>query len=84
MAHTKDCIPGPDGGPANLTAYMDAKTAGGAWTHLPAEKVSALKGRGTAWYTAYAKTAGPRTAVDTETKNDARAAAGGFVRLFVQ
>ena len=88
MAHTKDFIPGPeaefDGWLANLTAYVDAKTTGGAWTHIPAEKVIALKSHNTAWHTAYVKTTGPHTAVDTEAKNDARAAAEGFVRPFVQ
>jgi hypothetical protein len=35
--------------------------SGGAWTHIPAEKVTALTEHNTAWHTAYAKTIGPHT-----------------------
>jgi hypothetical protein len=88
MAHTEDFIPARDaefdGWLGNLTSYVSTKTAsGGAWTHIPAEKVTALTERNTAWHTAYAKTLGPHTSVDTEAKNDARKAAEGFVRPFV-
>ena len=88
MAHNKDYIPNRDaefdGWLDNLTRYVDAKVTSGAWTHIPIGKVTALKQHNDAWHTAYVKTLGPHTAVDTEAKNDARKAAEGFVRLFVQ
>jgi hypothetical protein len=86
MSKAKDYIPGPDaefdGWLANLTAYVDAKTAAGDWTHIPADKVRDLKQHNTDWHRAYAKTRGPHTRVDTEAKNDARKEAAGFVRPF--
>jgi hypothetical protein len=88
MAHSKDFIPGPDaefdGWLANLTAYVDGKTVAWTWTHIPVDRVTALKGHNTAFRTAHVKMAGPHTAVDTEAKNDARKAAEGFIRPFVQ
>jgi hypothetical protein len=88
MAHNKDYIPDRDadfdGWLANLTSYVDGRVTAGAWTHIPAEKVTALKGHNTDWHTAYAKTLGPHTSVDTEEKNDRRKVAEGFVRPFVQ
>jgi hypothetical protein len=88
MAHNKDYIPDRDaefdGWLANLTGYVDGRTASGAWTHIPADKVTALKGHNTAWHAAYVKTLGPHTAVDTKAKNDARKAAEAFARRFVQ
>jgi hypothetical protein len=87
MAHTQDFIPSRDaefdGWLANLTGYVDGKSTSGMWTHIPAEKVTALKGHNAAWHTAYAKTLGPHTSVDTEAKSDARKAAEAFVRQFV-
>jgi hypothetical protein len=82
MAHTKDFIPGPDAKfdvwLVNLTAYVDAKTTSSTWTYIPVENVTALKGRNMAWHTAYVKTIGPHTAVDTETKNESRKRRGNF------
>jgi hypothetical protein len=47
MAHNKDYIPdrdaGFDGWPANPTGYVDSKVTAGAWTHISAGKVTALK-----------------------------------------
>lgn len=87
MSKTKDYVPGPDaefdGWLGNLTGYVDAKTSIGVWTHIPGDKVTALKGHNAAWHTAYAKTLGPHTSVDTESKNDARKEATAFVRQFV-
>jgi hypothetical protein len=87
MARTQDFVPSRDaefdGWLANLTSYVDDKTTSGAWTHIPAEKVTALKGHNSAWHTAYAKTTGPHTSVDTEAKNDERKAAEAFARQFV-
>jgi hypothetical protein len=88
MAHNKDYVPDRDadfdGWLANLTAFVDAKTTAGGWTHIPADRVTALKGHTAAYHAAYAKMLGPHTAVDTEAKTDARKAAEGFVRPFVQ
>ncbi|MDR0599740.1 MAG: hypothetical protein LBG84_06640 [Treponema sp.] len=89
MAHTKDFVPDRDaefdGWLANLTGYVEGKTGGPApgWTHIPAAKVAELKQRDADWRTAFARTTGPHTPVDTEAKNDARRAAEGFVRPFV-
>jgi hypothetical protein len=59
MAHTQDFIPSRDadfdGWLANLTAYVDGKVTAGTWTHIPADKVTALKGLNTSWHTAYIK-----------------------------
>ncbi|GMO69717.1 MAG: hypothetical protein Ta2A_17970 [Treponemataceae bacterium] len=90
MAHTQDFVPSRDaefdGWLAHLTSYVDGKTTGAspAWTHIPAAKVTDLKQRNTDWHTAYAKTLGPHTSVDTEAKDDARKAAEAFARQFVQ
>ena len=88
MAHNKDYIPDRDaefdGWLANLTSFVDGKITAGTWMHIPADKVAALKQHNTDWHTAYSKTLGPHTAVDTEAKNDQRKAAESFVRPFVQ
>ena len=67
-----------------MTGYADSKAASGAWMHIQADKITALKGHTAAWNTAYAKILGPHTSVDTEAKNDARKAAEAFARQFVQ
>ncbi|MDR0561078.1 MAG: hypothetical protein LBG73_00115 [Spirochaetaceae bacterium] len=88
MAHNKDFIPGPDadfdGWLNNLTVYVGSKTAGGGWAHIPADKVAALQSYNAQWRDARSKTVGPHTSVDTEVKNEARKAAVGFVRPFIQ
>ncbi|MDR0586093.1 MAG: hypothetical protein LBG26_02520 [Treponema sp.] len=88
MAHNKDFIPGPDaefdGWLGNLTGYVDTMVVAGTWTHIPPDKAAALKQHNTDWHTAYGKTLGPHTSVDTEAKNDARIAAKDFVRPFIQ
>jgi hypothetical protein len=88
MAHTEDVVPARDadfdGWLANLDGYVNSMTAnGGPWTHIPADKVTALTGHTADWHNAYEKTTGPHTAVDTEAKNDARKAAEAFVRPFM-
>jgi hypothetical protein len=87
MAHTQDFIPSRDaefdGWLENLTSYVDVKFAAGTWTHIPADKVTVLKGHNTDWHTAYGRTTGPHTPVDTEAKNNSRKTAGAFVRQFV-
>lgn len=88
MAHNKDYVPDRDGDfdgwLANLTAYVEEKTAAGAWTHIPPEKVQGLKGHQRDWHADYQKTLGPHSSADTRAKNDARAGAERFVRPFVQ
>jgi hypothetical protein len=88
MAHTKDYVPKSDaefdGWLTNLVAYVNTTVTAGTWTHIPADKVTALNQRQIAWHTAYVKTLGPHTNVDTETKKEAHAAAEHFVRQFYQ
>ncbi|MDR2194523.1 MAG: hypothetical protein LBP19_08685 [Treponema sp.] len=87
MSRKQDYIPNRnadfDGWFENLNAYVTAKTAAGEWTHIPAAKVTGLTGHYNAWHTAYEKTTGPHTPVDTEAKNDARKSAVAFIRPFV-
>ncbi|MDR1325660.1 MAG: hypothetical protein LBK00_06455 [Treponema sp.] len=88
MAHTQDSVPSRDaefdGWLENLTSYVNTKTSSGAWTHIPPAKVTALSQHNTDWHTAYAKTLGAHTTVDTEEKKDQRKAVEGFVRPFIQ
>jgi hypothetical protein len=74
MAYTQDFIPARDaefdGWLANLASYVNTKTSSGAWTHIPPDKGTALNGHNTDWHTAYTKTLGSHTSVDTEEKND--------------
>lgn len=69
----------------NLNNYVVAKTTGTpqTWTHIPPEKVTALRGSYTAWHTAFEACIGPHTAVETKAKNDLKAAAVSFIRPFV-
>jgi hypothetical protein len=85
MART-DYIPAKDGDFDgwfyNLIEYVDTKTSGDppAWPNIPpGDLIDAYP----PWHTAYAKTLGPHTKVDTEAKNDARKAAVAFIRPFV-
>jgi hypothetical protein len=89
MAANHDYIPTRDadfdGWFENLKNYVVERTGGQPpeWTHIPVEKVTALTGHYTAWHTAFQKTLGPHTSVDTEAKNDERKAAAAFIRPFV-
>jgi hypothetical protein len=68
-----------------LNQYVTQKCTGStpAWTHIPAPARTALQDAYAAWYTAWSKTAGPHTKVDTEAKNDAKKAAEQAARPFV-
>ncbi|MDR1108502.1 MAG: hypothetical protein LBL19_05650 [Spirochaetaceae bacterium] len=68
-----------------LNQYVDQKCGGGtpAWTHIPPGARTALSESYAAWRTAYEKTIGPHTPVDTEAKNDAKTAAKALIRPFV-
>lgn len=86
MPHDKkDYIPARDadfdGWLSNLTNYVSVKAA--SWTHIQAEKVAELKKLEAEWQIAFNKTLGPHTSVETEGKNEKRAAAEGFIRPFV-
>jgi hypothetical protein len=88
MAHKKDSVPGADaefdGWLTNQVNYVNTMVTAGTWTHIPADKVTALNKPQTDWYAAYVKVQGPHTSVDTEAKNEARRAADHFTRQFDQ
>jgi hypothetical protein len=70
---------------AFLIQYVDGKCGGSppAWPHIPPEPRAALSAAYAMWKTAYDKTIGPHTQVDTEAKVDAKKAAEAVVRPFV-
>jgi hypothetical protein len=80
---TKDSI--FDGWYQSLINYVDTKTSGSnpAWPTVPVEAAETIIDAFQPWHTAYVKTQSPHTAVDTEAKNDARAAAERLIRAFV-
>jgi hypothetical protein len=86
---SKDYIPNKDPlfdtWTAFLVEYVGGKRGGPtpAWTHIPAAAYTALTDACNAWYTAYLKMRAPHTPVDTEAKNDAKAAAKAVIRPFV-
>jgi hypothetical protein len=88
MSHNADYIPARDadfdGWFLNYKNQVGEKTSGTPpeWTHIPAEKVTALVGHYDAWHAAYVKTLGPHTRVDTEAKNDELKASKAFIRPF--
>jgi hypothetical protein len=90
MTHKGDYIPSRDadfgGWFENLVNYVTEKTGGSSpvWTHIPQSAVGGLSAAYTAWHTAYEKTLGAHTKVDTEAKNDARKAGEALARPFVQ
>jgi hypothetical protein len=86
---SKPYIPGKDSlfdtWLAFLIQYVSARCEGSTplWTHIPLAARTALSEVFAAWHTAYEKTIGPHTKVDTEAKNDAKAAARAVVQPFV-
>jgi hypothetical protein len=88
MSHKKESIPrvDKDFDPwfENLNSTVVAKTGGNPpeWTHIPADKVTALAGIWTDWHTAYEKTLVPHTSIDTADKKRAKDAAFTFIRPF--
>jgi hypothetical protein len=86
---TTDYIPGKDADFdvffQNLIDYVDTKTSGTppAWPHIPGEAKDTLLEAYPVWHTAYLKTLGPHTKVDTEVKNERRKAALAIIRPFV-
>jgi hypothetical protein len=68
-----------------LCQYVAQKTTGSTpeWTHIPQEATTQLNTAYADWYTAYAKTFGPHTPVDTEAKNDAKKETKDVIRPFV-
>jgi hypothetical protein len=89
MANTKSRIPNRnadfDGWFENLKNGVVEKTGGQTpqWTHIPAEKVTALSEHYTTWHTAYEKTLSPHTPVDTAIKNEKKDEAKAFIRPFI-
>ncbi|MDR1399987.1 MAG: hypothetical protein LBJ41_08705 [Treponema sp.] len=89
MANVKDRIPNRDadfdGWLENFKNGVVEKTSGSPpeWTHIPAEKTSALVTHYTAWNSAYKKTLAPHTPVETAAKNDRKTEAKAFVRPFI-
>jgi hypothetical protein len=65
-----------------LIQYVTEKCSGSApaWTHIA---LTILSDAYAAWYTAFSKMHGPHTNVDTEAKDDAKAAAKEIVRRFI-
>jgi hypothetical protein len=61
----------------NLNQYVDGKcdAATPEWTHIPSAPRQDLKAAYTVWHTAYEKTLVPHTPLETEVKNEAKAAA---------
>jgi hypothetical protein len=74
-----------DGRLAVIATYVTDKTdLGGPWVgYIPAEKVATLNEVYNDWHTAYEKTRGPHTSVDTKLKKGARKAAEAFIRPFI-
>jgi hypothetical protein len=68
-----------------LNQYVDQKCGGStpAWTHIPLVARTPLAEAYALWHTAYARTIGPHTPVDTEAKNEAKTAAKALIRPFV-
>jgi hypothetical protein len=89
MAHRVDRIPQGDGvfdgWFDNLKNGIVANTSGQTpkWTHIPAEKITALVRLYAEWREAYEKTLGPHTSVDTAHKNNRRDEAKAFIRAFI-
>jgi hypothetical protein len=88
MAHREESIPKKDSDFdiwfENLNSTIVAKTGGSPpeWTHIPAEKVTALTGHWTDWHTAHTKTLVPHTSLDTAAKNRAKDLSFDFIRPF--
>jgi hypothetical protein len=70
----------------NLIDNVDTKTSGTppAWPHIPGEASGALIDAYQPWHTAYVKTLGPHTKVDTEVKKEKKKAAVALIRPFVK
>ncbi|MDR2743545.1 MAG: hypothetical protein LBB98_15550 [Treponema sp.] len=86
---SKNYIPGADAAFDRwfsfMYQYVSQKCAGQqpAWTHIPPAALSKLGEVHAAWKDAYGATIGPHTPVETEAKNEAKKAAEGAARPFV-
>jgi hypothetical protein len=87
MSSNADYVPKKDadfdGWFYNLINYVDTKTSGTppAWPNIPgADLVAAYQ----PWHTAFVKTQGAHTKVDTEIKQEERKAAESIIRPFVK
>ncbi|MDR2193910.1 MAG: hypothetical protein LBP19_05505 [Treponema sp.] len=68
-----------------MNQYVNQKCSGSEpeWTHIPAAVRTAMDNVYASWSTAYARTIGPHTPVDTEAKNDMKDEAKKAIRPFV-
>lgn len=68
-----------------LNQYTAQKCTGSPpeWPHIPQAARTAMAEAYAAWYTAFAKTLGPHSPVDTGGKNSAKKAAAAVIRPFV-
>jgi hypothetical protein len=88
MAH-KDYVPQNDAEFDRFFSFMNQYVAercdgeNPPWDHIPPAARAAMTAAYTAWHTAFEKTTGPHTKVDTEAKNNAKKAAEGVLRPFV-
>jgi hypothetical protein len=89
MAHIREYIPVKEGDFdrwfENLARYMLAKctTSPPVWDHIPQDRWAGLSDAYGSWHTAYARTRGPHTSVDTAVKKDEKKAALAVIRPFV-
>jgi hypothetical protein len=86
----KDYIPNKDEAFDNFFKFMNDYVAqkcsppdAPQWSHIPPEHRAEMTDAYTAWHTAYLKTIGPHTPVDTEAKNDEKKASKKVIRPFV-
>jgi hypothetical protein len=68
-----------------MNQYVTLKCTGATpeWTHIPADVRAVQTGAYAGWYTAYGRTKGPHTQVDTAAKNAAKKAAKALIHPFV-
>ncbi|MDR0599934.1 MAG: hypothetical protein LBG84_07635 [Treponema sp.] len=68
-----------------LVEYLGQKCAGPTptWTHIPSGECAKLEAAWDNWHPAYESTLVPHTAIQTKTKNDAKAAAKNLIRSMV-
>jgi hypothetical protein len=89
MAHIKEYIPVKEGDFdrwfENMARYVLSKCAASppVWDHIPRDRWTGLSDAYDAWHTAYVRTRGPHTSVDTAAKKDEKKAALAVIRPFV-
>jgi hypothetical protein len=68
-----------------MNQYVSQRCSGNnpEWTHIPQEARTIMMDTYALWYTAYSKTKGPHTPVDTQGRNEARKMAQAKIRPFI-